>query len=94
MSRLDLRRRIAITVPGKAPLSGSVGEPPRFLCVVCIAALALFAFPSGAAPLISPAAGSDGVLAMRSDTQGELRLQYRVERENQPDLKPEFSPER
>src|SRR5579863_5113925 len=49
-----------------------------------IAALALLAFPSAAAPLISPAAGSDAVLAMRSDTQGELRLQYRVERENQP----------
>jgi len=51
---------------------------------IAIAALALLAFPSGAAPLISPAAGSDAVLAMRSGTQGELRLQYRVERENQP----------
>jgi hypothetical protein len=54
------------------------------MAVPGIAALALLAFPSAAAPLISPAAGSDAVLAMRSDTQGELRLQYRVERENQP----------
>jgi hypothetical protein len=84
MSLLDLRRRIAITAPGKESLSGPFEAPPRYLCVACIAALALLAFPSGAAPLISPAAGSDAVLAMRSDTQGELRLQYRVERENQP----------
>jgi hypothetical protein len=45
------------------------------------AALTLFAFPSRAAPLVSPAAGSDAVLAMRSDPQPELRLEYRVERE-------------
>lgn len=49
-----------------------------------LATLALLAFPCGAAPLISPAAGSDAVLAMRTDTQGELRLKYRVERENHP----------
>jgi hypothetical protein len=84
MSLLDLARRIEITDPGKEPLTRTVGEPRYFLSAVCIAALALLAFPSGAAPLISPAAGSDAILAMRSDTQGELRLQYRVERENQP----------
>jgi hypothetical protein len=84
MRLLDLPHRMAITVPGKEPLTGSVGEPTHFLAAVCIAALALLAFPSGAAPLISPAAGSDAILAMRSDMQGELRLQYRVERENQP----------
>jgi hypothetical protein len=39
---------------------------------------------SGAAPLVSPAAGSDVVLAMRSDAQAELRLVYRVEREAAP----------
>jgi hypothetical protein len=76
MRLLNLLRRVAMT--------GRTGESPRFLSGVCVAALALLAFPSGAAPLISPAAGSDAVLAMRSDTQGELRLQYRVERENQP----------
>ncbi len=49
-----------------------------------MAMLAWLALPCGAAPLISPVAGSDAVLAMRTDTQGELRLKYRVERENHP----------
>jgi hypothetical protein len=71
-------------LPSRFAISGPAGTAPHFLSAVCIAALALLAFPSGAAPQISPAAGSDAVLAMRSDTQAELRLQYRVERENQP----------
>jgi hypothetical protein len=52
----------------------------RFFSLV-LAALTLFVFPSGAAPNLSPAAGSDAVLAMRSDPQAELRLEYRVERD-------------
>jgi hypothetical protein len=56
----------------------------RLSHAVSMAAFTLMAFPSGSAPLISPAAGSDAVLAMRSDTQGELRLKYRVDRENRP----------
>jgi SOS response regulatory protein OraA/RecX len=49
-----------------------------------LAALISFSLSSGAAPLVSPAAGSDVVLAMRSDAQAELRLVYRVEREAAP----------
>ena len=49
-----------------------------------LAALMSFSLSSGAAPLVSPAAGSDLVLAMRSDAQAELRLVYRVEREAAP----------
>jgi hypothetical protein len=84
MSLLNLRSRIVTTVPGKESASGSVDEPSRFFSVVSIAALAMTSFSSGAAPLISPAASSDAVLAMRADTQGELRLEYRVERQNEP----------
>src|SRR5579863_3000440 len=72
-----------LVLPGRIAL-GPVGELPHFLSALCIAALASLALSSRAAPLISPAAGSDAVLAVRSDTQGELRLQYRVERENRP----------
>src|ERR1700676_4333536 len=38
-----------------------------------LAALMSFSLSSGAAPLVSPAAGSDVVLAMRSDVQADLR---------------------
>jgi hypothetical protein len=49
--------------------------------------LALAALMTGAAqatPLVSPAAGSDAVLAMRTDAQPELRLMYKVERASEP----------
>jgi hypothetical protein len=72
-----------MTVASKAA-PWELGEPSRFPSVALIAALSVLAFPSGASPLISPAAGSDSVLAMRSVTQGELRLRYRVERDNNP----------
>ena len=45
--------------------------------------LALAALVTGVAPatpLVSPAAGSDAVLAMRTDAEPELRLTYKVER--------------
>jgi SOS response regulatory protein OraA/RecX len=37
-----------------------------------------------ATPLVSPAAGSDAVLAMRIDAQPELRLTYKVDRASEP----------
>jgi hypothetical protein len=58
--------------------------PRRIAMTVTAGLMALLALSSAAAPLISPAAGSDAVLAMRSDAQGELRLKYRIERDNQP----------
>jgi hypothetical protein len=64
--------------------SEAIGARWRFAILGFVAAVSLCAFPSAAAPLISPAAGSDAVLALRSEAQGELRLQYRVERETQP----------
>jgi hypothetical protein len=57
-------------------------------CVPIAAILALvfemLGFPADAAPEMSPAAGSDAVLA-RLNGEPELRLQYRVERESAPD---------
>jgi hypothetical protein len=37
-----------------------------------------------ATPLVSPADGSDAVLALRHDAQRELRLGYRIERPGEP----------
>ena len=65
-------------------LDMSLFAPLRFPSVSFVAAMLFVALPSGAAPLISPAAGSDAILALRSDTQGELRLKYHVERDNHP----------
>ena len=67
-------------LPSRFAISGSAGTAPHFLSVVCIAALALLAFPSGAVPQISPAAGSDAVLAMRSDMQAERALLVAADR--------------
>lgn len=44
-----------------------------------ILALQLWAWPAAAEPTLSPAAGSDEFLKLRSDTEGELRLTYRQE---------------
>jgi len=76
-------RRTAMSAAHRTSRSEAIGARWRFAILGLIAAVPLCALPSAAAPLISPAAGSDAVLALRSEAQGELRLQYRVERETQ-----------
>jgi hypothetical protein len=58
--------------------------PSRIYNTLFLTVLALRALSSETSPHISPASGSDAILAMRSDTQAELRLQYRVERDSVP----------
>jgi SOS response regulatory protein OraA/RecX len=58
--------------------------PSRIYFTLFLAALALRAVSSETIPHISPASGSDAILAIRSDAQAELRLQYRVERDSAP----------
>ena len=58
--------------------------PSRIYRSLFLTVLALRALSSESAPHISPASGSDALLAVRSDTQAELRLQYRVERDSAP----------
>ncbi|HWJ36160.1 MAG TPA: hypothetical protein VNR70_12880 [Steroidobacteraceae bacterium] len=58
--------------------------PSRIYCTLFLTILALRALSSEVVPRISPASGSDAILAVRSDTQAELRLQYRVERDSTP----------
>ncbi len=59
----------------------------RIRCIPIASILALvfemLSFPAAAAPPLSPADGSDAVLA-RLEGEPELRLQYRVERDNAP----------
>jgi hypothetical protein len=45
---------------------------------------AIIAYGAHAAPVISPAAGSDAVLSLRAEAQPELRLVYKVERAGAP----------
>jgi hypothetical protein len=49
-----------------------------------LAAAVLFTYAAQAAPLVSPAAGSDSVLSLRTQAQPELRLVYKVEHESAP----------
>jgi SOS response regulatory protein OraA/RecX len=58
--------------------------PSRLCTTLILTFLALRALSLESAPHISPASGSDAILAVRSDTQAELRLQYRVERDSAP----------
>jgi hypothetical protein len=48
------------------------------LAITCMV-VAVAPAVSAADPLISPAAGSDAILSLRAQSQGELRLQYRKE---------------
>lgn len=58
---------------------------PRKAFLAHILVLATFVMSAAqATPLVSPAAGSDAVLAMRSDAQPELRLTYKVDRASEP----------
>lgn len=57
------------------------------MCAVTTAMIMLVgagSAPASTAPTVSPATGSDAVLALRAETQGELWLEYRVERPGSP----------
>jgi len=58
----------------------SLFAPLRFPSVSFVAAMLFVALPSGAAPLISPAAGSDAILGVAFGHPGRVELKYHVER--------------